>query len=102
MSKTESLTLKSSSLVGKTNMAPEINRGVQVTIMPLKGKDKEMWEHLTGSRRLQGDRGACVDSERIRCSLALHNLPVESCLALNKGGGSGAVGLRAEGRLDRS
>lgn len=61
MGRTESLTLQSSGLVGRTNIAPEINRKAQVVIMATKGKDKELWEHLTGSRRPRGGSDACVD-----------------------------------------
>lgn len=61
MGRTESLTLQSSGLVERTNIAPEINRKAQVVIMAMKGKDKELWEHLTGSRRPRGGSDACVD-----------------------------------------
>lgn len=30
-------------------------------IMAMKGKDKELWENLTGSRRPRGGSDACVD-----------------------------------------
>ena len=40
MSGTESLTLQSSGLVGRTNIAPEINRKAHVVVMAMKGKDR--------------------------------------------------------------
>ena len=36
---------------GQTNTAPEINRKLRVVIKAMEGKNKELWEHLPGSRR---------------------------------------------------
>lgn len=46
--------------------------------MALKGKDQELGEHLTGSRRLQGGSNASADlPQTMRYSLALLTLSVK-------------------------
>lgn len=59
-----SLTLQSSDVVLKTNTKPIINRIVQAVILAMEGKNKKLWGHLTGSRRLQGEAMLVSTPER--------------------------------------